>query len=126
MRHWIKAILKSSMGIVVLMAAVSVFAQEVIKVGYLPQVHDAANFAVGRELGKKYKLEYVKFLRYADEEIALARGDIQIAPLGYATVVGSALRDPAGSLQWGMGVSGGAAELAKQVYRDLVGRLGAN
>jgi ABC-type nitrate/sulfonate/bicarbonate transport system substrate-binding protein len=76
-----------------LLAVGSVGAQEVIKVGYLPQVHDAANFAVDRDLGKKYKLEYVKFLRYADAEIALARGDIQMAPLGYATVVGSAIRD---------------------------------
>jgi ABC-type nitrate/sulfonate/bicarbonate transport system substrate-binding protein len=93
MQQRIDGLVRGVAAIAVLLIATCALAQDVIKVGYLPQVHDAANFAVERELGKKYKLEYVKFLRYADAEIALARGDIQLAPLGYATVVGSALRD---------------------------------
>jgi len=129
MKHWIKAVLKGSAAIVALLAAVCALAQEVIKVGYLPQVHDAANFAVDRELGKKYKLEYVKFLRYADAEIALARGDIQIAPLGYATVVGAALRDPDPKYFFVVGMSRGAINVVcrKDVqvkdWADLKGKV---
>ncbi|MFO1284402.1 MAG: ABC transporter substrate-binding protein [Burkholderiales bacterium] len=88
--------------------ALPAFAQDVIKVAYLPQVHDAANFAIERALGGKYKFEYVKFLRYADAEIALARNDVQIAPLGYATVVSAALRDPDPKYYFVAGMSRGA------------------
>jgi len=129
MRHRIKTALTASMGIVALIAAVSVLAQEVIKLGYLPQVHDAANFAVGRELGKKYKLEYVKFLRYVDAEIALARGDIQIAAFGYATVVGSALRDPEPKYFFVAGMSRGAInvvcrkDIQVKGWADLKGKV---
>src|SRR4051812_3359776 len=79
MRYRMERALKWTMALLSFFVLGTAWAQDVIKVGYLPQVHDAANFAVDRELGKKYKLEYVKFLRYADAEIALARGDIQIA-----------------------------------------------
>jgi hypothetical protein len=39
-----------------LMFATIAHAQETIKIGYLMQVHDAANLAIEKELGAKYKL----------------------------------------------------------------------
>jgi ABC-type nitrate/sulfonate/bicarbonate transport system substrate-binding protein len=53
----------------------------------------------------------VKFLRYADAEIALVRGDIQLAPLGYATAVGSAVRDAEPKYFFISGLSRGAINL---------------
>jgi len=114
---WITAVVSFLVSFLVIGSA---WAQDVIKVGYLPQVHDAANFAVDRELGKKYKLEYVKFLRYADAEIALARGDIQMAPLGYATVVGSAIRDAEPKYFLVSGMSRGAQDLSRSWVRRWV------
>jgi NitT/TauT family transport system substrate-binding protein len=86
-------------------------AQDTIKIGYFPQVHDAANLAIERELGSRYKLEYVKFLRYADAVVALARGDIQASTLGYATAVVSAARDPQPRYVFVAGLSRGAINL---------------
>lgn len=86
-------------------------AQDVIKIGYFPQVHDVANLAIERELGSRYKLEYVKFLRYADAVIALVRGDIQASTLGYATAIVSATRDPSPHYVFVAGLSRGAINL---------------
>jgi NitT/TauT family transport system substrate-binding protein len=110
------------------LAATPACAQELLKVGYLPQVHDAANFALERELGNKYKLEYVKFLRYSDAEIALARGDVQISPLGYATVVTAAARDPEPRYFFVAGMSRGAInvvcrkDVPVKTWADLRGK----
>ena len=129
MRRWLKHICRSLVAIALSAAAIPGFGQDVIKLGYIPQVHDAADFAVGRELGQKYKIEYVKFLRYSDAEIALARGDIQIAPLGYATVVGSALRDAEPKYFFIAGMSRGAINVVcrKDVqvkdWPDLKGKV---
>ena len=129
MRRWLKHICRSLVAIALSATAIPGFGQDVIKLGYIPQVHDAADFAVGRELGQKYKIEYVKFLRYSDAEIALARGDIQIAPLGYATVVGSALRDAEPKYFFIAGMSRGAINVVcrKDVqvkdWPDLKGKV---
>jgi ABC-type nitrate/sulfonate/bicarbonate transport system substrate-binding protein len=90
------------------LAGGSVHAQETIKVGYLMQIHDAANFAIERELGAKYKFEYVKFLRYTDAEVALARGDIKMTSLGYVSAIGAALREASPSYVLVSGLSRGA------------------
>jgi ABC-type nitrate/sulfonate/bicarbonate transport system substrate-binding protein len=95
-------------GCIALMAAPMSSAQETIHVAYFPQIHDAASFAVRNELGKKYKLEYVRFLRYADAEIALSRGDIQLSSLGYSSAVNGALRDPQPAFVYVSGMSRGA------------------
>jgi len=94
-----------------LMFAAIAHAQETIKIGYLMQVHDAANFAIEKELGAKYKLEYVKFLRYSDAEVALARGDIKMTSLGYVSAIGAALREAEPSYQLISGMSRGAINI---------------
>lgn len=104
----VRKLLGLAAAVVAAWLALPAFAQDVIKVAYLPQVHDAANFALERALAGKYKFEYVKFLRYADAEIALARNDVQIAPLGYATIVSAALRDPEAKYFFVSGMSRGA------------------
>lgn len=83
-------------------------AQEIIRVAYAHQVHDAALLAVEKELGSKYKLEFIKFLRYADVEVAVSRGDVQVASLGYSNAVVSSLREPNPSYKFVVGMSRGA------------------
>jgi ABC-type nitrate/sulfonate/bicarbonate transport system substrate-binding protein len=94
--------------VAMLMVAAPAQAQETIKIGYLMQVHDAANLAIEKELGAKYKLEYVKFLRYSDAEVALTRGDIKMTSLGYVSAIGAALRETEPSYQLVSGMSRGA------------------
>lgn len=108
MKRFIAGVLLAIAPALLLLAPPPAAAQEVFKIGYLPQIHDAANFTVQRDLGKKYKLEYVKFLRYADAEIALSRGDLAMAPIGYATAVGAALRDREPKFVFIAGMSRGA------------------
>lgn len=120
--------LLATLALLTMLAASPARAQELLKVAYLPQVHDAAVFALERELGHKYKLEYIKFLRYADAEIALARGDVQIAPLGYATVVTAAARDPEPKYFFVAGLSRGAInvvcrkDVSVKSWADLRGK----
>lgn len=109
--------------------AVPGHAQETIRVGYSPQIHDAAEIELQRDLGKRYKLEYVKFLRYADTEIALTRGDIQIGTLGYASAVVGALREPEPKYVYVTGLARGAINLvcrkdvAIKGWQDLKGKV---
>jgi ABC-type nitrate/sulfonate/bicarbonate transport system substrate-binding protein len=89
-------------------ASLAVIAQETIKVAYAHQVHDAALLAAEKELGGKYQLEFIKFLRYADVEVALSRGDVQIASLGYTNAVMASLREASPSYKFVSGMSRGA------------------
>ncbi len=103
-------------------------AQETIKIGYSPQIHDAADIMIKRDLGSRYKLEYVKFMRYADSEIALSRGDIQMGTLGYASSVVSSLRDAEPKFVYVAGLARGAINLvcrndvAVKTWDDLRGK----
>ena len=76
-----------------LLLATAAVAQEPIKIGYFMQIHDIPYMAIEKELGTKYKLEFVKFLRYSDAEVALTRGDIQMSSLGYGNVITASLRE---------------------------------
>jgi ABC-type nitrate/sulfonate/bicarbonate transport system substrate-binding protein len=91
-----------------------------IKIGYLAQAHDGPLMNVETALGPSYKFEYVKFLRYADAEIALANGDIQVASLGYVSAISAASRGGDPKFKFVAGQSRGAINL---VCRDDV-RIG--
>jgi len=124
---------RSRLGFAVVLAATalavsSARAQETIKIGYLHQIHDAAIMAVEKELGSKYKLEMIKFLRYADTELALSRGDLDVATLGYTNGIIAAGREAAPSFTYVAGLSRGAINVvcAKDVkvggWNDLKGK----
>jgi ABC-type nitrate/sulfonate/bicarbonate transport system substrate-binding protein len=102
----------------VLWVAPPAAAQETIKLGYSPQIHDAAVLEIKRDLGVRYKLEYTKFLRYTDTQIALSRGDIDLGSLGYASAVVAALRDDAPKFVYVAGLARGAINLVCR--RDVV------
>ena len=96
----------------VLAVAMPASAQEqLIRVGYLSQVHDGPVIALKDELAGQYKFEYVKFLRYADAEIALTNGDIDISSLGYVSAVTAAARGGEPGYQFFVGQSRGAINL---------------
>jgi len=84
---------------------------QVIRVGYLSQVHDGPIIALKDELAGQYQFEYVKFLRYADAEIALTNGDIDISSLGYVSAVTAAARGGEPGYQFFVGQSRGAINL---------------
>lgn len=84
---------------------------QLIKVGYLSQVHDGPIIALKDELAGQYQFEYVKFLRYADAEIALTNGDIDISSLGYVSAVTAAARGGEPGYQFFVGQSRGAINL---------------
>ncbi|HTN60930.1 MAG TPA: ABC transporter substrate-binding protein [Devosia sp.] len=84
---------------------------KVIKVGYLSQVHDGPIIALEDALAGQYQFEYVKFLRYADAEIALTNGDIDISSLGYVSAVTAAARGAEPAYQFFVGQSRGAINL---------------
>jgi ABC-type nitrate/sulfonate/bicarbonate transport system substrate-binding protein len=92
-------------------------AQQTIRVGYLAQVHDGPLLAAEKALGADYKLEYVKFLRYTDAEIALSNNDIQVSSLGYVSAISSANRGGEPKFKFVAGQSRGAINL---VCRDDV------
>jgi ABC-type nitrate/sulfonate/bicarbonate transport system substrate-binding protein len=107
-----KRYLANAAAAIVLFGAAAALAQdETIKVGYLAQVHDGPILAVEKALGGDYKLEYVKFLRYADAEIALSRGDIQMSSLGYVSAISAASRGGEPQFQFVTGQSRGAINL---------------
>jgi ABC-type nitrate/sulfonate/bicarbonate transport system substrate-binding protein len=89
----------------------------VIKIGYLAQAHDGPLMNVEKALGSDYRIEYVKFLRYTDAEIALANGDLQVASLGYVSAITAASRGGDPKFQFVVGQSRGAINL---VCRDDV------
>jgi len=94
------------------LASASASAQEqTIRVGYLSQVHDGPIIALREKLGDRYKLEYTKFLRYADAEIALTRGDLDITSLGYVSAITAAARGGDAQYKFFVGQSRGAINL---------------
>src|SRR5215207_2141303 len=103
-------------------------AQETIKIGYFMQLHDIPYMAIEKELGSKYKLEFVKFLRYSDAEVALVRGDIQMTSLGYGNVITAALREAEPGFTMVSGLSRGAvnivcrADVKVSGWNDLKGK----
>ena len=106
---WLRsAILPAILPISILSSGLAAQAQETVKVGYLHQIHDAAVMAVEKELGSKYKLEMVRFLRYADAELALSRGDLDVATLGYTNGIIAAGRESSPSFTYVVGLSRGA------------------
>ena len=86
----------------------SAYAQETVRIGYLNQIHDAAVMAIENELGSKYKIEMIKFLRYADTELALVRGDLDVATIGYTNGIIAAGREAVPSFTFVSGLSRGA------------------
>jgi ABC-type nitrate/sulfonate/bicarbonate transport system substrate-binding protein len=86
-------------------------AQETIKIGYFMQIHDIPYMAIEKELGTKYKLEFVRFLRYSDAEVALTRGDIQLSSLGYSNVVTASLREAEPGFMMVSGLARGAVSI---------------
>lgn len=85
--------------------------QQRIRVGYLAQVHDGPLLAVEKALGASYQLDYVKFLRYTDAEIALSNGDLQISSLGYVSAISGANRGGDPKFTFVVGQSRGAINL---------------
>lgn len=79
-------------GLLMFCMAGSASAETVIHVGYLAQVHDGPLFEVEKKLGRDYKFDYIKFLRYTDAEIALSNGEIQVSSLGYVSAITAAAR----------------------------------
>jgi sulfonate transport system substrate-binding protein len=111
-----------------LLVGATAHAQETVKVGYLHQIHDAAVMAVEKELGAKYKIEMIRFLRYADTELALSRGDLDVATLGYTNGIIAAGREPTPSFTFVTGLSRGAInvvcnkEVKVENWNDLKGK----
>lgn len=103
-------------------------AQETIKVGYYMQIHDIPYMAIEKELGSKYKLEFVKFLRYSDAEVALTRGDLQMTSLGYGNVITASLREAEPGFVMVSGLSRGAVSIVCRAdvrvggWNDLKGK----
>jgi ABC-type nitrate/sulfonate/bicarbonate transport system substrate-binding protein len=95
----------------ILAPVAAVAEDDVVRVGYLSQVHDGPVLALQDALGSQYKFEYVKFLRYADAEIALTKGDIDISSLGYVSAVTAANRGGDPAFQFFVGQSRGAINL---------------
>jgi sulfonate transport system substrate-binding protein len=92
-------------------------AQETVRIGYLNQIHDAAIMAIENELGSKYKIEMVKFLRYADTELALIRGDLDVATIGYTNGIIAAGREATPSFTFVSGLSRGAINVV--CHKDI-------
>jgi ABC-type nitrate/sulfonate/bicarbonate transport system substrate-binding protein len=113
----------------VLLCAPPAAAQETIRIGYSPQIHDIALLEIRRDLGVHYKLEYIKFLRYTDTQIALTRGDVDIGSLGYASAVVAAVRDAEPKFVYVAGLARGAINLvcrndvAVKTWADLKGKI---
>lgn len=96
----------------VLMLPLGAAAQDnLVRVGYLAQVHDGPLIALEEALGDDYQFEYVRFLRYADAEIALSQGDIDISSLGYVSAVTAAARGGEPLFKFFVGQSRGAINL---------------
>ena len=83
-----------------------------VRVGYFSQLHDAAilELAAG-DLGKSVNFEYLKFQRYADAAIALARGDIEVSSLGYASLITEAAKNTQPKFKLVTGLARGAINL---------------
>jgi len=60
--------------------------------------------------------------RSISDPMGMLRHGIEAGRAGVRVAVDT-LRDPMDSIKWGRGVTAGAAELARQIYRDIVGRL---
>lgn len=111
-----------------LIAAPAAKAQETIRIGYLHQIHDAPIMAIEKELGSKYKIEMIKFLRYADTELALSRGDLDVATLGYTNGIIAAGREATPSFTFVSGLSRGAInvvcndDIKIEKWSDLKGK----
>jgi ABC-type nitrate/sulfonate/bicarbonate transport system substrate-binding protein len=103
-------------------------AQETIKIGYFMQIHDIPYMVIEKELGSKYKLEFVRFLRYSDAEVALTRGDIQLSSLGYSNVVTASLREAQPGFMMVTGLARGAVSIVCRTdvkvegWNDLKGK----
>ena len=103
-------------------------AQDTIKVGYLNQIHDAAVMAMSKELSSKYKIKMIRFLRYTDTEVALTRGDLDVATTGYTNGIIAAGREASPSFIYVSGLSRGAINVVcrKDVkvngWNDLKGK----
>lgn len=103
--------------------------QKVIRIGYLPQAHDGPLMAAEKTLGANYTVEYVKFFRYADAEIALANGDIDFSSLGYVSAITAASRGGVPKFKFVAGQSRGAINLVCRndvkinEWQDLKGRI---
>lgn len=102
--------------------------EKVIKVGYFPQLHDAPILSLEKKLGGKYKFEYVKFLRYADADIALSRGDLDISSLGFGSGISDAARGGESKIAYLVGQGRGAINLVcrpdanVKTWTDLKGK----
>lgn len=95
-----------------IVSPMAVSAQDnVVRVGYLAQVHDGPLLALRDALGEEYQLEFVRFLRYADAEVALIQGDIDITSLGYVSAITAASRGGEPAYQFFVGQSRGAINL---------------
>ena len=101
---------------------------ETIKIGYLAQVHDGPLLVAAGQLAGAYKIEYVKFFRYTDAEIALSKNDIQISSLGYVSAITSAARGRDAAFTFVVGQSRGAINLVCragvkiETWSDLSGK----
>lgn len=99
-----------------------------IRVGYFPQLHDAAILSLEKLLGDKYKFEYVKFIRYADADIALTRGDLDISSLGFGSGIADASRGGEAKIAYVVGQGRGAINLVcrpdanVKTWTDLKGK----
>jgi ABC-type nitrate/sulfonate/bicarbonate transport system substrate-binding protein len=83
-----------------------------VRVGYFSQLHDAAVLDLGSgDLGQSVNFEYVKFQRYADAAIALARGDIDVSSLGYASIITEAAKNTEPKFKLVTGLARGAINL---------------
>jgi ABC-type nitrate/sulfonate/bicarbonate transport system substrate-binding protein len=83
-----------------------------VRVGYFSQLHDASVLDLASsDLGKTVNFEYVKFQRYADAAIALARGDIDLSSLGYASIITEAAKNTEPKFKLVTGLARGAINL---------------
>lgn len=120
-------ILALTLGLTLSLSSVG-WTRETIRIGYFPQIHDAATFALRKALGKKYKLDYVRFLRYTDAAIALSRNDIQLSQLGYTSAVTGALQSSHPAFVYVAGMSRGAInvvcrkDVLIKTWQDLKGK----
>ncbi len=92
-------------------AAAQPATKPVIKIGYLAQAHDGPIMALDKGLAASLKFEYIKFLRYADAEIAVSNGDIDVASLGYVSAISAASRGGEPKYKFVVGQSRGAINL---------------
>lgn len=82
-----------------------------LTIGYFAQVHDAALLNLGAFLPHTYTLQYVKFLRYTDAEIALNKDQLNFSSMGYSNAILDASAGRSAEMKLVEGMGRGAVDL---------------